>query len=70
MGRVSTRPAKTRPAPPRLETRLKKTVYCPAPFFSTGTRLTRPVHSRRVPDPIYFFLLYFFFSLIKADMTH
>jgi hypothetical protein len=65
MGRVS-----TRPAPPRLETRLKKPIYCPAPFVSTGTRLTRPVGYPTGTRPDLFIFIIFFFSLIKADMTH
>ena len=61
MGRVSTRPAKTRPAPPHLETRPKKPVYYPVPFVSTGTRLTRPDGTQRVLDPTRFLFFSFFF---------
>ena len=42
MGRYGSGLAPPRDDPTRLDTRPKKSVYCPAPSDSTGTRLIRP----------------------------
>ena len=59
MGRVSTRPTKTRSAPTRLETRPKKTRLLPRPVCFNGypfnPTLQYPTGTRPDPDSFFFF---------------